>query len=118
MPHPHEATDTDERLARLLEIERRLEARVRDAEEQARARVDGARNAAQQAKPDDSALLEATARTEEDAELARHAAELARIAAEGAAHVARLSSIPGTTIERLALRAIATVLAKEEAGRP
>jgi len=104
MPHPHEATDTDERLARLLEIERRLEARVRDAEEQARARVDGARNAAQQAKPDDSALLEATARTEEDAELARH--------------VARLSSIPGTTIERLALRAIATVLAKEEAGRP
>ena len=114
MSHRPQVTRIDDRLARLLEVERRLEARVRDAEEAARAQVSAAHERAHRAQEDHGAELDAATRAEENEDLGRHAAELRRIAEEGAACVARLSAVPDPEIDRLATRAVATVLATEE----
>ena len=108
MPHRAEATPIDETLARLLDVERRLEARVRAAEELARARVAAAR-AAGEDLPGRDAELDA-ARAEEEEERARHGAALEGIAAETAERVAHLSAVPESVVERLARGVVASVL--------
>lgn len=109
MAHPPEATRIDERLARLLEVERSLEARVRAAEAAATARVAEAREAARHAERGD---LETAARTEEKEDLDCHAAEQSQIAQESAARIARLSAVTDAVVDWLARRTVAAVLAR------
>jgi hypothetical protein len=113
-----EPPHTDDRLARLLDVERRLETRVRQAEASAVARVAAAREAAQRAGQARGADFEANALAEEQDDLQRHAAALRDIATESAARIAHLSAITGADLERLALRAVAVVLSGEEATSP
>ncbi len=108
----------DERLARLLEVERRLEARVRAAEDAGKARIAAAREQARRAEQERDAGLETAARAEEGVELERHAAELRKIATEAGARVARLAAVPQSEVDRLASLAVATVLAREGGSRP
>jgi hypothetical protein len=113
-----EGTHTDERLAHLLDVERRLEARVREAEAAARARVVAAQEAARRAGVERSAGFDSAARLEEEADLDRHAAALREIAQESAARVARLSAVTGDALERLAMQAVAVVLSVDDGGAP
>jgi len=118
MTHRPEATPTDDGLEGLLQVERRLDALVQEAERRARARVDAAREAARRDEKERGDGVEAMARAEEAAELERHAEQLRQIAADGVARVGRLSAVAGSVVEQLALRAVAAVLARKEAGRP
>lgn len=113
-----EAPRTDENLARLLEVERGLEARVRDAEAAARSRVEAARESARRAAQERGADFETEARAEEMADLERHAAALRDIGAERDARLALLASISGEALEALAQRAVELVLGSEEAASP
>jgi hypothetical protein len=113
-----EGTHTDERLARLLDVERRLESAAREAETAARSRVAAAREAAQRARLERSTGLESSARTEERLDLDHHAAALREIAQESAARVARLSAIAGDALEGLARHAVAVVLSTDAGGAP
>ena len=103
----------DDRLARLLEVERDLEARVREAESAARARVEAVRQAATLGSARRLAEIHEAAQEEERADGERHAAELANIEAEAAAELRRLSSLTDEIIERLALRVYAHVVKGE-----
>jgi len=118
MAHGAESTHTDERLTRLVEIERRLEARVQQAEVSALARVEAARDEVRATAGCGLTDVEATGRDEEAIELALHASTVERIAAEAASHAARLSAVPDAELERLALRAVSLVLDAGEAGDP
>jgi hypothetical protein len=118
MDHRSEGARVDEKLARLLEVERGLEARVREAEEAAAARVAAARKDALGVEGDRETDVEATARAEAAADVERNGVERRRIEEEGAARVALLAAVPGAVVDRLARRAVAAVLAREEAGRP
>jgi hypothetical protein len=113
-----EAPRMDEGLTRLLEVERGLEARVRDAEAAARSRIDAARESARRAAQQRGSDFEAVARAEEKADLERHAAALRDIGAERDARLALLAGISGETLETLARRAVAIVLGSEEAASP
>lgn len=113
-----EAPRVDERLTRLLEVERRLEARVRDAEAAARSGVEAARAAAAQVAHERGKDFDVQARSEEAADVERHAAALRDIAAERDARLALLAGISGERLEGLALRAVAIVLGEEEAPSP
>lgn len=104
-------TRIDERLARLLEVERRVEARVRVAEEGARARVEAAREASSRAEAAGREALEAACALEEREDRARHAETMRRLAAEGEASLAGLSTPTRERVERLARRALALVVA-------
>jgi len=108
----------DEGLTRLLEVERGLEARVRDAEAAARSRVDAARESARRVALERGSDFEAASRAEEKADLARHAATLREIGAERDARLALLASISGEALETLAQRAVELVLGEEEAASP
>jgi len=110
MAHHPEAEPVDERLARLLEVERRLEARVADAEGRATARVAAARDAAQRGKGARGAPLDEALRSEQAEELDRHEAELARIRQECASRVAHLAALPESFVDTLARRAVAGVV--------
>jgi uncharacterized membrane protein YqiK len=118
MIHPPQAKPTDERLARLLQVERDLEARAKAAEVAARAEIAAAQERARRIELDGHADLEAQARAEETADLQAHAEQLRRIAEEGAARVAHLSAIPAEVVERLAVRAVSALAAREEGRRP
>jgi hypothetical protein len=113
-----EAPPADESLARLLEVERGLEARVRDAEAAARSRVDAARESARRAAQERGAGFAAVARAEEKADLERHAAALRDIDAQRNARLALLAGICGETLETLAQRAVAIVLGSAGARSP
>jgi hypothetical protein len=118
MDHPSAGERIDEKLARLLEVERGLEARVRETEVAAAARVAEAREAARGVERDRETDVEATARAEADVDIERGATERRRIAEEGAARVALLSTVPESVLDRLARRAVAAVLANGEAVHP
>ncbi len=118
MTHRPEATPTDETLARLLQVERQLEVRVQEAEKLAAAQIEAAREAARRTARDRGADVEAAARSEERADLERQAEDLRRIAADGLACVSRLSAVTESVVDRLARRAVASVLARQGAGRP
>jgi len=107
----------DARLERLLEVERELEARVRQAEDTASAQVEAARAVAQRAERERGGNLEAAAQSEEAADLERHAVQLRGIAEESAALQRRLSTISESLVDGLARRAVARVLAREGVGR-
>lgn len=113
----HKAAGADDRLERLLEVERRLEARVRAAEDEARTSVEAARAAAEHVDGADRADVEAAALAAERADLERHAEELARIVEAGAARVAALRAVSDADVLRLAVRALA-IVAGTEGGRP
>lgn len=106
-----EGPPLDERLARLLEVERRIEARLREAEEGARRRVDEARAASGRAAEQAQSEIDAAARDEEQADLERHAAELLRVETESAARVRALSALPEAVVEGLARDVVAAVVA-------
>ena len=118
MTHRPEGTLTDERLARLVQVEDRLEAKVRQAERVAEAQVESAREAARSLERERLVQVDAAARAEEDADLERHAEQLAQIAMEGAARVARWSNMSEAMVDGLARRAVAILLAREGARSP
>jgi len=112
MTHPSEGTRVDERLERLLQVERDLEARVRSADEAALAEVAAAREAAQRAERERGGSLEAAERADEEADLEQHAVKLRQITEESAARVARLAGTSESVVDELARRAVATVLGR------
>lgn len=113
----HKAAGADDRLERLLEVERRLEARVHAAEAEARASVEAARAAAQEVDGADQADVEAAALAAERVDLERHTVEVARIVDEGAARVTALRAVSDADVLRLATKALA-IVAGTEGGRP
>jgi hypothetical protein len=102
MPHASSPSPVDARLENLLEVERRLEARVRAAEEASAARVAAARTTAQQATDARRDALEAEAQEQERQDLEAHARELADAAHRSELAVQRLAAIPDAEVERLA----------------
>ena len=92
----------DPRLETLLETERRLEARIRAAEESARAQVEAARAAALRARERRAEEIDAAARAEEEAERKRVSEELRRIESAAAQATVKVRSMPEDAIERLA----------------
>jgi hypothetical protein len=119
MPNATPAPErVDDRLTRLLDVERRLELRVQAAERDARERLEAVRAAAQRTSELRMAELQEAARQQEQADLDRHAAELARVEAEGAEHLRRLSSLSDETVERLAARVYARVIGRQGRGGP
>jgi membrane protein involved in colicin uptake len=113
-------TRIDERLARLLEVERRVEAQVRAAEQEARARVAAARAAVRRADDDGREALEAAWALEDAEARARHAETMRRLEAEGEASLAGLATPSPERIERLAWRALDLVVHSDTRsdGRP
>jgi hypothetical protein len=105
----NKAAGVDDGLERLLDVEERLEARVRAADVEARASVEAARAEVQSTDGKQREEEEAMARAEERADLERHAAELASIVREGAACVTGLRAVPDAEVLRLAHEALALV---------
>lgn len=103
------AAGVDDGLERLLEVEQRLDARVRAAEAEGRATVEAARVQAESIDGKQREEAEAAARAEEAADLERHAVELASVVREGAACVAALHAVPDEEVLRLARKALARV---------
>lgn len=91
---------------------------MKDAEAAARGRVDAARESARRAAQERGADFETVARTEEGADLERHAAALRDIGAERDARLALLASISGEALEALAQRAVEIVLGSQEGAAP
>lgn len=104
----------DERLTELLAVERRLEAQVQKASEEARRQVEAAQAAAADARERRQAELEEAAASEEQADLEVHRRKLSQIAAEGEARVAASKSVTGERIEQLARSVLDRLL---EGGR-
>jgi len=110
MSRPPPPSATDARLENLLDVERRLEARVRDAEKAATERVAAAREEARRDGDDTrAALADAAARDERD-DLAAHATAIEQMDREADAYVARLAATPETVVERLARVAYARLI--------
>lgn len=103
-------TRIDERLARLLEVERRVEARVRAAEQEARARVATAQEAVRRAGDDGREALEAAWVLEDAQARACHAETMRRLETEGEASLVGLAAPSPERIERLARRALELVV--------
>ena len=110
MVHPGQQPPSDARLENLLEVERELEARTRDAEHRAKARIEAAREAARRLDGELRDATEGHAGREEQQDLEAHAARLARIASESETRLARLASAASSQVERLALLAYAEVI--------
>jgi hypothetical protein len=96
----------DEKLTRLLEIERRLEDRLREAEREGRRRVESTRAAAEQVAAAGKTQLEQATREEERADLDAHARELGRLETEGAERVKRWAACADADVDRLAREAL------------
>jgi hypothetical protein len=99
----------DERLGVLLEVERKLEERVREREAAVRAQVDAARAALREAQTGVIELEEA-ALAEAQADESAHAAALALINQEHHAAVAAFERVTGETVERLARRVLSRAM--------
>lgn len=110
MTHKHPTPRIDERLERLLEVERHIERRIQAAEGAARERAARAREAAARVDEERSAHLEREAARQEREELERHADELSRIAGEARARVAALEAVTEETVDALARRALARAI--------
>jgi len=111
MPHSGQDPPSDAGLESLLEIERRLEARVRAAEVSATERIAAAREATRRLDGELREAIEAEARDEEEATLRAHEDALRRVAAESEARIAVLAAVPEATVERLARRVLGAVIA-------
>lgn len=108
----------DEGLTRLLEVERRLDGRIRDAEQEARRRVDAARATLARASAEQRAELESLARAEEQADLQAHAETLRRVETERAADLRALSDVSGARVDRIARDILALFIADDGAVQP
>ncbi len=113
-----ETARVDEGLGRLLEVERRLEARVRDAERRARDLVESARADSRRAADAARDALATAVHAEEQADRLRHDRELERIAAESAAAIEALASLSEASVDRLAQRVLDALLAPDEEAAP
>lgn len=103
-PLPHDPT-----WARLLDVERRLEAEIAAAEADARSRVAQARAARLSAAPDPQALA-ALAAAQEQADRERQRSELEHIAGEADTMVRTLAQAPDALIDALARLALDAVI--------
>lgn len=110
------ATPIDERLASLLETEQRLEARLREAEVAAAARLKTAREALLHAEEEALAALDEQVAKEEQEDAAAHEAALRAIEAERNAALTRLGSVTDDEIDRLARKVLARIIAHDGKG--
>ncbi len=101
----------DDRLRQLLDIEQRLQAVVRAAEDAADARIARARTEAQRRRAGDEAQQSDQAGAQDAADRAAHELALRAIAADAQSAIHALSSIPDNRIDQLALLALDRVLA-------
>jgi hypothetical protein len=99
----------DERLGVLLEVEQKLEERVRQREASAREQVESARAALREAQSRVIELEEA-ALAEEQADESTHAAALASILQEHHAALAAFERVSDETVERLARRVLSRAM--------
>ncbi len=111
---PKAVEHTDERLEQLLAVEQRLEARLRQAEDDARQQVEDARSHAQHNGERQRAELESQGAAEERADLEAHARALAQIEQAGAAKVAALEAVDAGRIDVLARLVLRRLLEPEE----
>jgi len=99
----------DERLDELLQVERRLEARVAEAEQQARAELAAAKGRAHDGQQSSQAALARALADEEARDGAEHRRLLAELREQSARELEALA-VPEDFIERLAALAVARVL--------
>ena len=97
----------DERLAVLLEVEQKLEARVQQREAATREKLEAARAALLAAQEGKSLDLEEAAEAEARADEAAHAAALAVVTSEQQAALARFENVSDEVVEQLARRVLA-----------
>jgi len=107
----------DPSLARLFDVERRIEERLREAERDAARRIEEARTASQQSQTDARAALDAALREAETADLDRHAEALRRIESDRQSRVATLSGTSEAAVERIAREVLAIVVG-DDGRRP
>lgn len=110
MPRHASAAPADANLEGLLDVERRLEARVREAEHRATARAQAAREAADRVDGERREVLERDALREEQEDLEVHARALADIAREADDTARRLDSASDAALDRAARAAYAALL--------
>ena len=101
----------DDRLRQLLDLEQRLQAMVRAAEDAANARIVQARTEAQRRRAGGEAQPSGQAEAQDAADRAAHERALQAIAADAQSVAHALSSIPDDRIDELARRALERVLA-------
>jgi len=107
----------DPSLARLFDVERRIEERLREAEREAARRIEEARTSSQQSLAGARAALDAALREAERADLDRHAEALGRIEADRRSRVVALSGMSEAAVERIAREVLAIVLG-DDGRRP
>lgn len=95
-------SETDANLTRLLDVERRLEERLRAAEVEATAQVEAARAALQRAAAEAEQLVEAEAARAEASARAEHQAALQVVEAGRTTARSRLAAVSGDELDRLA----------------
>jgi hypothetical protein len=106
MAQQHPQHRMDERLAVLLEVERKLEARVQQREGAARAKVEAARALLADALEGPAPELEDLARAEALADEVAHAAALTEITRAHRAAVATFEQVSDERVDELARRAL------------
>lgn len=109
------AEPIDERLQSLLATEQRLEARLREAEVAAAARLQAARHALTNAEHEALSSLDELLREEERVDQAAHEAALRSIEEERAAALEQLTRVDDAALERLAKKVLARIT---EGGEP
>jgi hypothetical protein len=114
MNQPTTPARTDEKLSRLLEIEQGLERRLRDAEEEARRLVESTRAAVARTRAEARAGLDVLARTEEEADLEKHADELRRVETARIERLSKLTAFSEAEVDRLARETLETLLSGRE----
>ncbi|MFZ5439954.1 MAG: hypothetical protein ACOZQL_08085 [Myxococcota bacterium] len=107
MDHQAPAQQVDERLTTLLAIEQRLESRFKEAEVEARARVEAARAEVERAREAGLREVEAQAAEEARADTVAHELALQRLEAERNAALTTLAAVQGERLDELARRAVA-----------
>jgi hypothetical protein len=107
----------DPSLARLFDVERRIEERLREAEREAARRVEEARASSEQSLTEARVALDAALRDAERADLDRHAEALRRIEADRQSRLAALSGIAEAEVDRIAREVLAIVL-RDDGRRP
>ena len=108
----HKATQgrIDDRLARLLAVEERLEARLSEAEHAAAQLVLAMREELERTREKDRAEFEAMVQAEERADEEAHRRELDALAVANAAELEALGGVPDDVVERLARRAVSAAI--------
>jgi len=115
--HSSRSPQVDASLARLFDVERRIEERLREAERDAARRIEEARASSQQSLTDTRAALDAALREAERADLDRHAEALRRIESDRQSRLGALSGMSEAAVERIAREVLAIVLG-DDGRRP